>query len=438
MVVFPRCSRKKPGIFISYALVEKPSSLLFSNPTASRLTLIQACISNVILLNESRHLSYKFLIFQNIISVVEAYSDTWLYAGPDFPMLSSPVSSTFLNDDLTNLLVLLYPVQLDFSDDLLFNRDIVHAALKSVGLDDSTLDIPYPSFDPLKALQSLRVAMLGSSAAMLAAVAGGTGSVNTPGGRASGASDYGSSTNRFSGWGTLPSSQGYGGGMDNTYRNGGQYEPRGGMANSQSMSSLSMDGSTQSVPNAGSASDLEKEEMISFKHAQQILYESPETRRRRKYAENMHMVNNFDSAIGKAPVDFNELCALHTERTQTQRFKMAEVFNDLSSELNRRKTSNQRRGSFAAPGLAFLRVGPSRQDKKDSDGGGMSEHPRRRTIADDNSMEDSSEWLGPDGQTDRDPLEPLKGEKDKEGSPGPPNTAAQSNWDSNFISLFVS
>ncbi|VDN98609.1 unnamed protein product [Rodentolepis nana] len=93
------------------------------------------------------------------------------------------------------------------------------------------------------------------------------------------------------------------------------YGSKGGLANSQSMSSLSMDGSAQSVPNAGSeASDLEKEEMISFRHAQQILYESPETRRRRKYAENMQMANTFDNAIGKAPMDFNELCALHTER----------------------------------------------------------------------------------------------------------------------------
>ncbi|VDN98276.1 unnamed protein product [Rodentolepis nana] len=118
---------------------------------------------------------------------------------------------------------------------------------------------------------------------------------------------------------------------------------------------------------------------------------------------------------------------------------MAEVFNDLSSELNRRKTSNQRRGSLSAPGLAFLRVGPSRQEKKVSDAVGMNEQPRRRTVVEDNSLEDSSEWLAADGQTDRDPPEPPKGEKDKEGSPGTPNTTvAQSNWDSNFISLFVS
>lgn len=63
--------------------------------------------------------------------------------------------------------------------------------------------------------------MLGSSATMLAAAAGGTGSVNTPGGRISGASDYGSSNNRFSGWGTLPGSLGHGMGMNDPYRNGG-------------------------------------------------------------------------------------------------------------------------------------------------------------------------------------------------------------------------
>ncbi|VDL62514.1 unnamed protein product [Hymenolepis diminuta] len=325
------------------------------------------------------------------------------------------------------------------SDDLLFNRDTIRAALQSVGLDDSTLDVPYPPFDPLKALQSLRVAMLGSSAAMLTAAAGGTGSVNTPGGRASGASDYGSSINPFPGWGTLPGSLGHGVGMDSAHRNGGQYGSRGGMANSQSMSSLSMDGSTQSVPNAGSqASNLEKEEMISFKHAQQILYESPETRRRRKHAENLQMANTFDADTGTASMDFNKLCALHKKRTQTQRFKMAEVFNDLSSELNRRKSLSQRKGSLNAPGLSFLRVGSSRQDKKDLDGGGVSEQPTRRTTVDDNSMADSSEWLTVDGQVDKDPLESPKGEKDGDGSPGTPNNVAQSNWDSNFISLFVS
>lgn len=113
-------------------------------------------------------------------------------------------------------------MQLDLSDDLLFNRDTIRASLQSVGLDDSILDVPYPPFDPLKALQSLRVAMLGSSAVMLTAAAGGTGSVNTPGGRASGASDYGSSINPFSGWGTLPGSLGHGVVMDSAHRNGGQ------------------------------------------------------------------------------------------------------------------------------------------------------------------------------------------------------------------------
>lgn len=116
-----------------------------------------------------------------------------------------------------------YPAQLDFSENLLFNRVIIRSALQSVGLDVSTLDDPYPPFDPLKALQSLRVAMLGSSAAMLAAAAGGgTGSINTPGGRASGTSEYGSSINRFSGWGTLPGSLGHGVITDNAFRNEGQ------------------------------------------------------------------------------------------------------------------------------------------------------------------------------------------------------------------------
>ncbi|KAM3177157.1 hypothetical protein ACTXT7_005071 [Hymenolepis weldensis] len=112
--------------------------------------------------------------------------------------------------------------------------------------------------------------------------------------------------------------------------------------------------------------------------------------------------------------------------TQTQRFKMAEVFNDLSSELNRRKSLSQRKGSLNAPGLSFLRVGSSRQDKKDLDGGGVSEQPTRRTTVDDNSMADSSEWLTADGQMDRDSLEPPKGEKDRDGSPGTPNNVAHS------------
>lgn len=45
-----------------------------------------------------------------------------------------------------------------------------------------------------------------------------------------------------------------------------------------------------------------------------LLDESPETRRRRKCAENMRMASPFDSAGGKGTMDFNELCALHKER----------------------------------------------------------------------------------------------------------------------------
>ena len=109
---------------------------------------------------------------------------------------------------------------------MLFSREAARSALQQAGLDVSTLDEAYPPFDPLKALQSLRVAMLGSSAAMVAAAGGGgagTGSVTTPGGRTSGASELGS-TNRFSGWGTLPGSLGRGGALGEGYRNGAQCE----------------------------------------------------------------------------------------------------------------------------------------------------------------------------------------------------------------------
>ena len=119
-----------------------------------------------------------------------------------------------------------YPVKLEISDDMLFSRETICSALKQAGLDASTLEEAYPPFDPLKALQSIRVAILGSSAAMVAATAGGgagTGSVTTPGGRTSGASELGS-TNRFSGWGTLPGSlgRGAGGALGEVYRNGAQ------------------------------------------------------------------------------------------------------------------------------------------------------------------------------------------------------------------------
>ncbi|KAM7543073.1 hypothetical protein Aperf_G00000017127 [Anoplocephala perfoliata] len=327
-----------------------------------------------------------------------------------------------------------YPARLDFSEDLLFNRNNIRSALQPVGLDASTLDDPYPLFDPLKALQSLRVAMLGSSAAMLASAVCGTGSVNTPGGRASGTSEYGSSTNRFSGWGTLPGSLGHGVVADNTFRNGGQYGSRGGMADSQSMSSLSMDDSIQSVPNTGSASDLEREEMTSFKRAQQILHESPETRRRRKYAETMRMASPSDNTGGKGAMNFNELCALHKERAQTQRFNITGVFNDLSNELNRRKTSAQRRVSLNAPGLAFLRGASTRGSEKPYVGA-ISEQPPRR---EENSVVDSSELVIVDGQVDKDGHDLAKKVEKNDVEQETPNGGAQSNWDSNFISLFVS
>lgn len=114
-----------------------------------------------------------------------------------------------------------YPAQLVTTEDMLFSREAAHSALQQAGLDPSNLDVPYQPFDPLKALQSLRVAMLGSSAAMTAAGGGGTGSVTTPGGRTSGASEYGS-TNRFSGWSTLPGSSNRGAGPGDTFRNGAQ------------------------------------------------------------------------------------------------------------------------------------------------------------------------------------------------------------------------
>ncbi|KAL5107823.1 hypothetical protein TcWFU_006064 [Taenia crassiceps] len=333
-----------------------------------------------------------------------------------------------------------YPAQLAISEDMLFSREAVHSALQQAGLEPSNLDAPYQPFDPLKALQSLRVAMLCSSAAVTAVGGGGTGSVTTPGGRTSGASEYGS-TNRFSGWSTLPGSSNRGAGPGDTFRNGTQYGSRSVMpmnADSQSLSSLSMAGSSQSVSNVGSrASDLEKEEMISFKHAQKILYESPETRRRRKCAENMRMTSNYDTLTEKGAMDFNELCALHKERAQTQRFNMVGVFNDLSNELNRRKLS-QRRMSLNTGGLSFLRGSNARTEKTD----GVEMAPRRSVAGgggatEENSGEETAEW-----RVDREGTaimrEPQEAKVENATGQGVAASAVQSNWDSNFISLFVS
>nr|CDS19540.1 protein efr3 a [Echinococcus granulosus] len=333
-----------------------------------------------------------------------------------------------------------YPAQLVISEDMLFCREAVHSALQQAALDPSSLDVPYQPFDPLKALQSLRVAMLGSSAALAAAGGGGTGSVTTPGGRTSGSSEY-DSTNRFSGWGTLPGSLNRGAGPGDTFRNGAQYGSRNAApmgADSQSLSSLSMAESSQSILNAGSrASDLEKEEMISFKHAQKILYESPETRRKRKYAENMRMTSNYDTLMGKGTMDFNELCALHKERAQTRRFNMAGVFNDLSNELNRRKLS-QRRTSLNTGGLSFLRGSNARNEKTD----GVEMALRRSAAgsggaAEENSGGEASEWaVDREGAAIVRETQEAKAE-DTMGQ-GVAPSAVQSNWDSNFISLFVS
>ncbi|CDS37597.1 protein efr3 a [Echinococcus multilocularis] len=333
-----------------------------------------------------------------------------------------------------------YPVQLVISEDTLFCREAVHSALQQAALDPSSLDVPYQPLDPLKALQSLHVAMLGSSAALAAAGGGGTGSVTTPGGRTSGASEY-DSTNRFSGWGTLPGSLNRSAGPGGTFRNGAQYGSRNAApmgADSQSLSSLSMAESSQSILNAGShASDLEKEEMISFKHAQKILYESPETRRKRKYAENVRMTSNYDTLTGKGTMDFNELCALHKERAQTRRFNMAGVFNDLSNELNRRKLS-QRRMSLNTGGLSFLRGGNARNEKTD----GVEMAPRRSAAgsgvaAEENSGGEASEWaVDREGAAIARETQEAKAE-DTTGQ-GVAPSVVQSNWDSNFISLFVS
>lgn len=113
---------------------------------------------------------------------------------------------------------------------------------------------------------------------------------------------------------------------------------------------------------------------------------------------------------------------------------MAGVFNDLSNELNRRKSSTQHRASFNAPGLAFLRGASIRGSEKPVVGA-VSEQPIRR---EENSIVDSAEWSTVDGQVNKDCQDhSMRGEKD-DVEPGTPNTAAQSNWDSNFISLFVS
>ncbi|VDM30899.1 unnamed protein product [Hydatigera taeniaeformis] len=332
-----------------------------------------------------------------------------------------------------------YPAQLVISKEMLFCRETIQSALHQAALDPSNLDIPYQPFDPLKALQSLRVAMLGSSAAMTAAGGVGTGSVTTPGGRTSGASEYGS-TNRFSGWSTLPGSLNRGAGPGNAFRNGVQYGSKNAMpmgADSQSLSSLSMADSSQSVPNVGSrASDLEREEMISFKHAQKILYESPETRRRRKYAENMRLTSNYDALAEKGAMDFNELCALHKERAQTQRFNMVGVFSDLSNELNRRKLS-QRRVSLNTGGLSFLR-GNARTEKTD----GMEMALRRSVVGSGGAAEENSGGEAIEWRVDREgaPVARVTQEAGKEDTPGQgvASSAIQSNWDSNFISLFVS
>uniref|UniRef100_A0A183TI73 CTND2 n=1 Tax=Schistocephalus solidus TaxID=70667 RepID=A0A183TI73_SCHSO len=44
-----------------------------------------------------------------------------------------------------------YPTQLAISEELLFSKDKVRAALVDADFDATTLDTPYPAFDPLKA-----------------------------------------------------------------------------------------------------------------------------------------------------------------------------------------------------------------------------------------------------------------------------------------------
>ncbi|KAL5970592.1 hypothetical protein TSMEX_001651 [Taenia solium] len=125
------------------------------------------------------------------------------------------------------------------------------------------------------------------------------------------------------------------------------------------------------------------------------------------------------------------------ELAQTQRFNMVGVFNDLSNELNRRKLS-QRRMSLNTGGLSFLRGGNVRSEKTDG-----VEMALRRSVAgsggaaEENSGEEAAEW-----RADREGAAIVRetqeaGTENTTGK-GVASSAVQSNWDSNFISLFVS
>ncbi|VDD79113.1 unnamed protein product [Mesocestoides corti] len=380
-----------------------------------------------------------------------------------------------------------YPAQLVIPEDMLFILATVKSAMIQVGFDASTLDIPYPAFDPLKALQSLRVVMMGTRMNEY--------NTSVAGGAVSGPSDYGSMT-RCNGWGAYSGTLGKGGrpvdferkahpvtypyaeigsskhqseprlvpayrkrGPSNVYERMGLNNMRMAISkpalfskcravcrgngsrsavpmapDSQSISSLSMVDSTVSMPNTGSqASDLDRDEFISFKYAQKILAESPEARRKRKTAEN-RASPKYDRSSGKPPMDFNELCALHKKRAQTQRFNVAGVVSDLSSELNRQKPQprrvsiNERGGG----GLSFLRGGGGRSEKPDA-----SEAAARRAAGGGGAEENSGgegEVASGAGGAEEETAQTSTGEAASQSVPPP----TQSTWDSNYISLFVS
>uniref|UniRef100_A0A5K3EGJ2 Protein EFR3 homolog A n=2 Tax=Mesocestoides corti TaxID=53468 RepID=A0A5K3EGJ2_MESCO len=321
-----------------------------------------------------------------------------------------------------------YPAQLVIPEDMLFILATVKSAMIQVGFDASTLDIPYPAFDPLKALQSLRVVMMGTRMNEY--------NTSVAGGAVSGPSDYGSMT-RCNGWGAYSGTLGKGGRPGDPFGNVGLYGSRSAVPmapDSQSISSLSMVDSTVSMPNTGSqASDLDRDEFISFKYAQKILAESPEARRKRKTAEN-RASPKYDRSSGKPPMDFNELCALHKKRAQTQRFNVAGVVSDLSSELNRQKPQprrvsiNERGGG----GLSFLRGGGGRSEKPDA-----SEAAARRAAGGGGAEENSGgegEVASGAGGAEEETAQTSTGEAASQSVPPP----TQSTWDSNYISLFVS
>nr|VZI31134.1 unnamed protein product [Spirometra erinaceieuropaei] len=294
-----------------------------------------------------------------------------------------------------------YPAQLVIPEELLFCKAKVSAALADADFDATTLETPYPAFDPLKALPcsgrgSQPFGMRGSDY------------------NGSGVSEYGTmqSTGQRS-MGNYPSrtqtgllppqlNDPLGGNLAFAAARGPRKvsafaymatgtEPRN--RHSDSFSSISITASCNSTSNQQSRASGLNQEFLSFDMAHRILHESPEAWRQRKLMESGPLTQAYST------LDFDGLCAQNRRKVQTAHMNMAEVFSDLSSEVNRRsRLTNSRSGHHLERGFSLLR------GREKEVGGSSGELNVNRDSADEDS-------------------------RDVQKNPA--------SWDSNFISLFV-